>query len=123
MEKKSTIDTSNHAVLARTILFDLHKAKKRQSNLLKAKNRLATDLSDINEFFDKFIEVARDEKLKLTFKDAVLFSHIVSCEILAYNAKNRVKSLADTKQNKRYVFDSFIDDCFKSGMRLHNDNK
>lgn len=102
-------DTSNHAILTRSIIYKLEKARK--TNILKAKNLLKKDLSDLEDFFCKFIEVCNEEKQTLTYKDAKLYTRIVSCIVIAYKYKYQLDNVAPTKQNKVYIFDNFIFDC------------
>lgn len=114
----SSLDSSNHAVLSRTILFKLNNANK--GNLHRAKKRLQFDLSDLDDFFVKFDEVCSEEKANLTYKDASLFAHITLCQFSSIEWRNKLKHMAPTKQNRVYIFESFIQDCYVSSKRYKN---
>lgn len=98
--------SDNSHVIARILIYKLGKAKK--ANLLKAKERLSSDLSEVNDIFNAVIEICQEDKLKLTYSNAVLFAHLTNCQLEAYKWQAKLNSMADTRQNRKYVFDEFV---------------
>lgn len=121
------METDNYSVLARKLIYKI--AANKPGNMQRAKLTLDKELTNVGPFINRFIEVCREElnannkyikdDKKSFLSTSLTTNHILNCQLIASRYQAELARLADTKMNRKYVFDSLVYDCWFACRQYH----